>query len=254
MSAQLKTALTLAERGWHLLPCLPRSKAPALPNGIDGATDNFDVIRQWWKQQPDCNVAVRTGRGSGVWILDIDGAGAERELTKLEAENGQLPATVETITPRPGRHLFFKWPADKPIGNTVGRLAPGIDSRGERGYALLPPSITYGSYHWSVDAADRIADAPAWLLEKISAPRSRAPKPPAYWRELVAAGIDEGGRDVTCTRLAGYLLHAGLDPLVVLELLQSFNTTKCRPPLERADIHRIVNSICGKELRRRGHA
>jgi hypothetical protein len=38
-----------------------------------------------------------------------------------------------------------------------------------------------------------------------------------------------------------------------LGLLQSWNVACCTPPLPAADIERIVNSIAGKELRRRGN-
>jgi hypothetical protein len=50
------------------------------------------------------------------------------------------------------------------------------------------------------------------------------------------------------------LLRRFVDPIVVLELVQCWNATRCRPPLPEADVTRIVDSICGKELRRRGHA
>jgi hypothetical protein len=90
------------------------------------------------------------------------------------------------------------------------------------------------------------------LLAKITETNNgRAPTPPAEWRELVEAGADDGTRDVTTTKLAGHLLRHRIDPFVTLMLLQSWNTTHCRPPLPDEDIQRIVNSISGKELKRR---
>jgi Primase C terminal 1 (PriCT-1) len=73
-------------------------------------------------------------------------------------------------------------------------------------------------------------------------------------RELVANGVAEGTRDCTVAKLAGHLLRHRIDPFVALELLQSWNLTKCMPPLPAADIERIVASVAGRELRRRADA
>jgi len=144
------------------------------------------------------------------------------------------------------------------VRNSVSKLAPGIDVRGDGGYVLAPPSVhpSGRAYAWSVDCAGAIARAPDWLVEKIAgyANGNGEATPPAEWRELVANGVDEGARDCTVARLSGHLLRRFLDPFVVLELMQCWNAARCRPPLPEADIARIVDSICAKELRRRGHA
>jgi hypothetical protein len=41
---------------------------------------------------------------------------------------------------------------------------------------------------------------------------------------------------------------------VALELLQLWNAANCAPPLPPKDIERIVNSIAGRELKRRATA
>ena len=80
-------------------------------------------------------------------------------------------------------------------------------------------------------------------------------KPPAIqpteWRSLMVDGVDEGQRDTAATRLCGYLLHHRVDPIVALEILQLWNSARCRPPLPQKDIERIAASIAGKEIRRR---
>ena len=48
------------------------------------------------------------------------------------------------------------------------------------------------------------------------------------------------------------MLRHHIDPLWCSKLLQLWNAARCRPPLPEEDIERIVNSIAGKELRRRG--
>jgi hypothetical protein len=219
------------------------------------ASKDPDMIRHWWGLEPQYNVAVATGAISGIFAVDVDGVDAELELRKLEAEHGSLPATVEVVTPRPGRHIYFRYPGT-PLHNSAGKVAPGIDVRGDGGYVLAPPSIHPSGkpYAWSVDSANAFAAAPDWLLAKISghAGGNSAQRTPASaWRSLVADGADEGQRDDTLTRLTGHLLRRHVDPVVVLELLQAWNVSHCRPSLSEKDVARIVNSIAGKELKRR---
>ncbi len=169
----LVTALILAQRGAAVFPCLPRAKQPATPHGVKDATTDAAIIRRWWKAEPLYNIGIATGLVSKMFALDVDGLGAEHELRKLETEHGSLPVTVETITGR-GRHLYYKWPGT-PVRNSAGKIAPGLDVRGDGGYVLAPPSIhpTGRQYHWSVDSGSTLAAAPAWLLEKICEPKKK---------------------------------------------------------------------------------
>jgi bifunctional DNA primase/polymerase-like protein/primase-like protein len=256
-SPMVKTALALAGRGFPVFPCVPRSKQPATSHGCLDATIDADMIRRWWCEQPAFNVAVATGPASKTFVVDVDGLDAECELRRLEADHGELPPSVEVITAR-GRHIWFQYPPDRPVKNTAGKIAPGIDTRGDGGYVLTPPSVHPSGrpYAWSVDSAKTIAAAPAWLVEKIAAPTNGSgtplPTPPSAWRELVECGVAEGARDDSTARLAGYLLRRSVDAFVTLELLQIWNASKCAPPLPASDIERIVASIAGKELKRRG--
>jgi hypothetical protein len=255
----MRTALILAESGLHVFPCRPLDKRPATLGGLKSATTDPDIIKAWWTEAPDCNLAVATGAVSKMFVLDVDGLAGERELRNLEATYGALPPTVETVTPRAGRHCFFNMPAAD-IRNSAGKVAPHIDVRGNGGYVILPPSLGQNGrrYTWSVDCADTLADAPGWLLARITERTNGnskvAPTPSSEWRALLAEGVSEGQRDCSAARLAGYLLRRYIDPFVVLEILRMWNDAKCRPPLCDGDIERVVNSIAAKELKRRGAA
>jgi Primase C terminal 1 (PriCT-1) len=112
-------------------------------------------------------------------------------------------------------------------------------------------------YAWSVDTARGVAAAPEWLLTKVTERTNgnghgHAATPPSQWRALVTDGVDEGQRDASATRFAGYLLRRYIDPVVVLELLQIWNVARCRPPLSTEDVERIVDSIAAAEMKRRG--
>jgi hypothetical protein len=254
MLGYLGHALGFARRGLHVFPCKPRGKEPATRHGCKDATTDPAIIEQWWRGNPDCNIAVATGTLSKVFCVDIDGIDAESELRKLEAQYGALPPTVESITAR-GRHLFFKMPP-QPLRNSTGKVATGIDVRADGGYVIVPPSKhpSGRDYYWSVDTSNTFAPAPDWLLARISDPRGNSTivaTPPSEWRELVK-GVAEGARDCSAAKLTGYLLRHRVDPYVALELVQVWNAARCTPPLPEEDIERIVDSISARELRRRG--
>ena len=99
-------------------------------------------------------------------MLDIDGhKDGEASLRWLEAEHGSLPPTREAITVRGGRHNYFKYTG--PIPSTADRIAPGLDTRGDAGYIVAPPSIWKNGrrYEWSVDSIDELTIAPEWLVQ-----------------------------------------------------------------------------------------
>ena len=254
MGALLETALSLAARGLHVFPCKPRAKEPAVWNGLRAATTDQNTIRGWWRSR-DLNIGLATGKPSGIFVVDID---AEAELAKLKSRHGILPRTIESITTK-GRHIYFLWPGRR-IPNSASKIAPGIDVRSDGGYVLAPPSIHPSGklYEWKANSANGFAVAPDWIITRAIAasfsPRGKLPcetSPSTMWAELVAAGVAEGARNVTFTSLAGYLLRHRIDVDAVLEILRLWNETRCRPPLLDADVLKIVNSIAGREYRRR---
>lgn len=248
----LRAALNLAERGLAVFPCKAQDKRPATAHGVKDATKQAGVIERWWRQHPDYNIGVACGAISGIVVIDIDGLDAEAALRKLETEHADLPATVEAITAR-GRHLFFRYP-ERAVKNSAGKIAAGVDVRGDGGYIVAPPSIhpSGKQYCWSVDSAANFAALPSWLLEQIAEPtRNSAATPRADWRALIHAGVDEGGRNSTVARVVGHLLRKHVEPLVVLEIAIAFNEARCRPPLPPGEIAIIVNSIAAREVKRR---
>ena len=137
----------------------------------------------------------------------------------------------------------------------VANIADGIEIKANGNQVLVPPSIypdTGTAYQWSVDSAAQIADAPQWLLDLATRQaeqkrQSRGGTGAVADNLAVAAGVDDGQRDVTIAKLAGHLLRRFVDPRVVLELMGAWNEVRVRPPLPADDIFRIVNSVSQKK-------
>jgi hypothetical protein len=247
MVTLLNAALALASRGMHIFPCVPRDKRPATPNGLKDATTKVEVISAWWNSMPEANIAIATGKASGIFVVDIDNEDAEAEISKLEAVHGALPSTVEQITLR-GRHLLFRWPGSE-IRNSASKIAHGVDVRGEGGYIVCAPSMHPSGkrYAWSVDSATCFANAPEWLVSMITAPAPIMPVAPLFEGNIIAKGC----RNDTLARITGHLFARHVDPEIVLAAVLAIGAHACKPPLPAAEVTKIVNSIAGRELRRR---
>ena len=165
----LRAALAYAALGWRVLPCQAGGKLPILRDWPNAASTDPDVITEWWRQQPNANVAVATGAGSGIFVLDIDGTEGEAALVDLERRHGPLPELFPQQWSGSGKgwHAFFRWPDDVVVRNSASRIGRGVDVRGEGGACLLAPSLHPSGrrYAWATDRSPRLLKpepAPAW--------------------------------------------------------------------------------------------
>jgi len=232
--------------GWSVLPVRPRDKRPLIRwEPLQEARPSEADVAGWFEQWPDANLGVVTGAISNLIVLDVDPKhGGDDTLQLLERRFGPLPQTVESHTGGGGRHLYFRHPG-YPVRNRAG-LGQGIDLRGDGGYVVAPPSVHPSGtpYAWlagrSPDAL-ALAPLPRWLLTATGA--SRARRSLEDWRTLVRQGVPEGQRNSTVASLTGHLLWHGVDPGIALELLLCWNRTRCRPPLDDAEVAQVVRSI-----------
>jgi putative DNA primase/helicase len=234
--------------------CVPRrqrsdpGKHPigsVVPRGLHDATTDPARITRWWAKAPHANVAIATGRESGVIVLDVDPrAGGDESLRTLEATHGALPVTVEALTGGGGRHLFFAHPeGEVRIPNSASKLGGGLDVRADGGYVVAPPSVHASgrSYEWNAEFhPDEVplAPVPPWLLGLMvngAGPRGAAPPVPEV--------IPEGQRNHTLASMAGTMRRRGMTEPEILAALLVANAERCQPPLPEAEVRAIAASV-----------
>ncbi len=230
--------------------CDDAGKHPRIFAWQTEATTDPARIRYWWGRWPADGIGL-----AHQTVLDVDPRhGGDETLAALEAEYGPLPLTPRQLTGGGGVHYLF---APNPEFGNRSNILPGLDTRGRNGFIVAAPSPHRSGREYLWDACAHplevpLAEAPAWLVEiaRTKAPAAEV-RPAEEWVALLREGVNEGNRDQTLTRLAGHLLRRYVDPHVVLELLRVWNAARCRPPLDVAQVEKVVLSVMRKELRRR---
>ncbi len=124
----------------HDPACTNPGKHPRTSHGYKDASNNPDQVDQWWREHPDSNIGLPTGRINGVVVIDIDPRnGGLESLAELERECGPLQVTAVQETGGGGLHLFFRYPENTEIP-TINNFRPGIDVKSDGGYVILAPS------------------------------------------------------------------------------------------------------------------
>ena len=159
-------------RGWLLTPL--NGKIPILTDWPNLGPPTQDEVVAWASSQ---NLGLRTGVASGVVIIDIDTAKVgsrppeERALHTEFVALLKQTATPVIITGSGGQHWYFRH--THVVRNTAGKLAPCVDTRGEKGQAVYAGSIhpdTGRMYEWAEARSPSdipLADVPQWIVDRL---------------------------------------------------------------------------------------
>jgi hypothetical protein len=250
-------AAWLAESGLRVFPIKAGAKAPPIDGWRDAATADPTQLAEWFHVDSPPNIGVAAGRGLLCVDLDmkadVDGLASLRALAPddpfAEWEN-----TLTIETPSGGRHLYYKTDPERRIPNSVAKLGPGIDIRGDGGYVVGPGSEVGGKTYIVINKAP-IADAPTWLLDAIAAaaPAERvtlaAPadldteaaiaQAKAYLAEAPAAIEGRGGNDMTY-RVAARLKDLGISEDAARDLMLGEWNGRCLPPWSEDELAEVV--------------
>lgn len=207
MTGALATAALryAVELGLGVLPLRPGTKLPATAHGVKDASTEPDQIATWWSAQPHANVGIAAGGLARLLVLDFD---APEALATLTDRYGERPATWTATTPRGGRHEFYVLPTDIDLGNSVGRLAQHVDTRGSGGYVVAAPSMLEHGRGY------------AWVRGRFPVDLERAALPSALLEALAPAATPEHDRRLR--RPPNARAHEGdrFDPVRTLDALR----------------------------------
>jgi hypothetical protein len=179
----LEAALAYLEAGWSVIPAPVGAKRSLVAwKGWQATQPDRHMWKVWAERWPRCNLAVITGRLSGIVVVDVDPRhGGLDSLARLEREHGELPETATVLTPSGGRHLYYAHPGGGRVANVQNSTAaPGIDLRGDGGLALLPPSRRADGqrYEWWMGPA-QVVPLPGWVVASV--------RPPAPTRDATSS-------------------------------------------------------------------
>lgn len=211
----MNAALSYAARGWRVFPCKPYGKTPITEHGCLDATTDPGTIRAWWERTPNANIGVATGRESGITVIDLDGDEGIKSGKDLD-----LTSTVWSITGN-GAQLFYQY---APIKNSVKKIAPGIDTRNDSGYVIVPPSLHPGGkrYQWLLNVSKELPEFPSNVLALIASEKSSLSTSISItdgWVSQALNSLQEGNRNDTFARVVGKLHSSGLDKTTIWTLL-----------------------------------
>ena len=182
--------------GWSVIPCR-RDKRPCLSwRKFQEVRATEEEIRSWQATYNPSAWAVITGQVSGVVVLDFDGEAGNRTRTALRL-------TPDVKTGSGGSHVYVDhpgWSTRTVNGKSktiLGEQFPGLDIRGDGGYAVFCGQNESGNYQWvremRPDPLDTVPTNLRALLGLPHPPESGTRRPPAstnsqtHSRDRVAA-------------------------------------------------------------------
>jgi hypothetical protein len=227
----VEEVLSHVRRGWSLVPL--KGKKPVLEGWTQLPKTTESEAKQYVEQG---NIGIRTGAISGLVVIDVDLKG----LKFLKELN--LPPTPRVRTGSGGLHFYFKYP-EGGLSNSVGKLAPGIDLRGDGGQIVAPPSIhpaTKKPYEWEVSPdICLLAEFPREILEKLNEDKNSN----KIAHNHPSDTLPEGRRNELLFKVASTLRRNGMDKVGIFNGLKGMNIELCQVPLDQNEIWKIARSV-----------
>jgi hypothetical protein len=260
MNEVMKAALEYIDMGYCVIPIKPDyspsskkfEKKPYVDWKIYQTTLSTKMeIEQWWTKWPKAMIGVLTGSISKISVIDCDSPEAYQYIQE------QLPDSYLTpiaTTPRGGKHIWYRSNGTRIINkaNIIPNIMPHIDSRGEGGYIVAPPSVNeHGQkYEWLPGLALSEV-APQGLPNKI--------KEIFIYRDVVNSVVScseidttinnnyykilqEGNRNQDLFKIGIALGDGHCQLWMVKQVLENL-AKNCKPPFPEKELERTIQSI-----------
>jgi len=154
MNKYLYQALSYLDLGWWVFPCrekpgkpfidkfgklkMPKEKSPYTKNGFKDASNDPALVKEWWSRWDDACIGVSCEH-SGLFLIDIDVKNGKKGIDNYMQMGITDTGALHSRTPSKGLHMLFKG-----AGKSSTNANTGIDTRGEGGYFIAPPSEIIG--------------------------------------------------------------------------------------------------------------
>ena len=227
----IDAALSLSSSGIPIFPVKP-DKKPYIKFWQDEASTDPLMVKTWWRQWPEANVAMPTGEKSGFVAVDVDvknGVDGYESLSSIEAMFG-AQGTRRVETPSGGVHLIYS--CNQEVKNRIGIL-DGIDVRGDGGYIVAQGSVIGGSAYkviHDVPPEEMTLEMVIWIND------TQNTKSPSKM------GVAKGERNNKIFNLASSYRGQDLDIASALEACKG-TARSCIPPLGEAEVIATVENV-----------
>lgn len=169
----LETALLYADIGFYIFPCreypskpytdkktgkikISKEKSPYVSSGFKEASLDKNQISEWWQKWPRACIGISCQQ-SNLFLVDIDVKNGRKGIDNYMMLGISDKGALHSRTPSKGLHMLFSGK-----GKSSTDVEKGIDTRGEGGYFIAPPSyITSGTFpgkYIALDEWNRIPD------------------------------------------------------------------------------------------------
>jgi hypothetical protein len=235
---------------------VPGAKNPIVENGFKSATTDPEIIERWWTATPTANIGIPTEHKI---VIDVDVLEDGSENPFLQELPNDFEPGAMTVTPRGGRHFWFRQNGIALRNTGRGEVAYRVDTRADGGYALVPPSVTAdGRYQWVADyelpRPEALPVVPKWLEQRAQSKKPKAETPAESSGTDSVEDIPEGQRNNTLTSIAGGYRRIGMSRDAIAAALQVVNVERCKPPLGRDEVAGIAKSNARYEVNQTAQA
>lgn len=226
----LQAALDYQSKGFSIIPVGPDKKPLINWKEYQSRIASPAEIEGWYEKYPAMNIAIATGKISGIVVVDIENGG----------NKDGYPPTVTAKSGGGGIHLLYKHP-DYEVPNGA-RIKELTDIRGDGGYILVAPSVSdKGKYEWVISPDDSdFTEWPIWITKTAKSKEEKDKK----WLSA-KDGVLEGSRNDTATSMAGKIISS-----TAPELLESIGWEQIKvwnnkniPPLSETELRNVWESI-----------
>ena len=188
-------ALRLARvAGLYIFPC-GQDKRPLISAWRENSTTDENTIHQMWWGRRGALIGLDCGK-SGLLVVDCDRRDGKpdgvKQFSKLCAQHHQPFTDLFTVsTMHGGLHVYFRQNGEL-LGNSVGKLAPNVDTRGIGGYCIAPGAQTANGvcYKPNKPLTEITTVLPPWLAAMLR------PRPVAIARAKAITNLNGNEREL----------------------------------------------------------